>query len=190
MARQYSHPAQLVKSLLAFAFWAFYHSSMNIFPATKRKLIAILGLFSAFMLGSALIGQYGFNLHPCELCIKQRYPYAAIIAISLAGYFFIKSPRTLSALVAICGVLFFADAAIAFYHTGVEYGWFPGPDSCSSGDESNMTLEEMRAAIMNAPLVTCAQAMAYIFGFSMAAWNFLFATLAGIATFVALRKTK
>ena len=119
------------------------------FPRTHRQLLAALALFSAFMLGSALIGQYGFSLYPCDLCIYQR---------------------------------------IACYHTGVEYGWFKGPDACSNtGGE--MTIEEMRAAIMAAPLVTCDQAMAYIFGLSMAAWNAMMAFAAGAATLFRLRKT-
>ena len=150
------------------------------FPRTHRQLLAALALFSAFMLGSALIGQYGFSLYPCDLCIYQRYPYAAIVAIGLAGWFFVKSRVLLLWLVALCALLLFADAGIAFYHTGVEYGWFKGPDACSNtGGE--MTIEEMRAAIMAAPLVTCDQAMAYIFGLSMAAWNAMMAFAAFVS---------
>jgi len=102
----------------------------------------------------------------------------------------VKSQPMLHIVIIICGLLLLVDFGIAFYHTGVEYGWFKAPDGCSSGNTSNMTLEEMRAAIMAAPLVSCSQAMAYIFGFSMAAWNALLAFAAGLATFFTLRKIK
>ena len=159
-------------------------------PRTFRQLLGVQALFAAFMLTSALIGQYGFNLHPCDLCILQRYPYAAMIGMGALGYYLVRSETLRFWLVLIGMALLFADAGIAFYHTGVEYGWFKGPDACSNTVTGEMTLEDMRAAIMNAPLVTCAQAMAYIFGLSMAAWNAMMAFAAGLATLIMVRRIK
>ena len=153
-----------------------------------RKLLLYSAGFSVALLAGALIGQYVFGLHPCELCILQRIPYAFIALVGFGGYF-IKSPRVLYFLAVFCALLFLTDAGIAFYHTGVEYGFFPAPNTCSGGSRSGQTLEEMRAAIRGAPLVSCAQAMAYIFGLSMAAWNFLAASLAFLITaFILVRK--
>lgn len=157
---------------------------------SARQGLLFCALFSAAALALALIGQYGFSLHPCDLCIMQRYPYAAVMLVGGVGWFLAKSRSLQRALLLLCALLFALDAGIAFYHTGVEYGWFPGPDACSSEAKPGQTLEEMRAAIMGAPLVTCAQAMAYIFGLSMAAWNALAAAAAAMAAFVAWRKTK
>jgi disulfide bond formation protein DsbB len=42
---------------------------------------------------------------------------------------------------------------------------------------------------MNAPLVSCAQAMAYIFGLSMAAWNAMLSFAAACGTLWLMRKT-
>lgn len=172
-----------------------YHCTyMNIilllWPKTLRTLLLWVGVFAAFMLSSALIGQYGFDLHPCDLCIYQRYPYLAIIIVSLLGGWVIKSPQVVGWLLLLCVALLFVDTGIAFYHTGVEYGWFLGPDACSNDASGEMTLEQMRAAIRNAPLVTCAQAMAYIFGLSMAAWNAAMAFAVAIATLMVRRKIK
>lgn len=153
----------------------------------KHGLLLSAG-FSALALGSAFIAQFGFSLHPCDLCIYQRYPYAAILLLAGYGALRVKTPRAQRLLLIACGLLFAVDAGIAFYHTGVEYGWFPGPSACSSDSAGGQSLEEMRAAIMNAPLVTCAQAMAYIFGLSMAAWNALAASMAAVGTFLILRK--
>ena len=151
------------------------------FFTIPRLLLALAG-FSAGMLGTALIGQYGFNLHPCHLCILQRYPYAAIIALGLFGFFAIKNSKIQKYLLLACIVLLFVDGSIAFYHAGVELGIFPGPSGCTSSGKTGQTLEELRAEILGAPLVTCDQAMIHVLGLSMAAWNSIAAFGAGTAT--------
>ncbi len=161
----------------------------KVLPKTRRSLLLATAQFSTLVLGAALVGQYGFNLYPCELCLYQRYPYVVIILVGLYGSLFARSPRLIAALLALVVLMFMATSGIAFYHTGVEYGWFQGPSACSGGDSSNLTLEEMRAQIMNAPLVSCDQAMAYIFGLSMAAWNAMLAFAAAIGTVWLMRKT-
>ncbi len=160
------------------------------YKCSLRIWLIFLAAASAFMLGSALVAQYGFGLHPCELCLYQRYPYAAIVALGLAGAMLVKSPRALWALVALCGLLLLADAGLAAYHAGVESGIFPGPSACSSTARPSETIEEMRLALMNAPLVPCNQPMLQVLGVSMAGWNAMAALLLAVATFVVIRKTK
>jgi len=155
-----------------------------------RFLILASVVFSLLALSGAFVGQYVFLLHPCELCIYQRIPYTLILVVSLPSYFFIKSQKSLYYIAVFCSLLFLVDSGIAAYHTGVEYGFFQAPSTCSGGGSEGQSLEEMRAAIMNAPLVSCAQAMAYIFGLSMAAWNMLAAFLAFIVSAVVLFKKR
>ena len=154
------------------------------------RLLLLLALASAAILSGALIGQYGFELFPCHLCLLQRYPYMAIIALGGVGALLVKDGRIQWWLTAACAVLFAVDAGIAIYHTGVEMGIFTGPSGCTSSGKTGMTLEEIRAEIMGAPLVSCDQAMAYIFGLSMAAWNAIAATLLAIFSALALRHFK
>ena len=148
-----------------------------------RALLGLLALASAGLLAAALVAQYGFGLHPCHLCILQRYPYALVVALGLVGCVFVRPERAVFGLVLLCGALFLVDAGIATYHAGVEAGIFTGPSGCTSSDTGEQTLEEMRAAIMNAPLVTCDQAMAHILGLSLAAWNALAAFALALGTF-------
>jgi len=145
---------------------------------TPRRLILAFALYAAALLATALVGQYGFDLHPCHLCLWQRAPYGAIVAIGLVVALLPRHTGLLNSAAWLCVALFAADAGIAFYHTGVELGWIPGPSGCSTPQTGDLTLEEMRAQIMNAPLVSCDQAMIHIFGLSMAAWNAL-AAMAG-----------
>ncbi|MFW0777538.1 MAG: disulfide bond formation protein B [Rickettsiales bacterium] len=160
----------------------------SLFPRNLKQILLYQTLFAAFMLFSALTGQYVFDLHPCDLCIYQRYPYFAILVFGVLGYMLVKTDKFALSMVILCVVLLLVDSGIAFYHTGVEYGWFEGPDACSNADSGEMTLEEMRAAIMGAPLVTCSQAMAYILGLSMAAWNAMMAFGAAMLSMFAMKK--
>ncbi len=137
-----------------------------------RAMVALCFLCAFVPLAGALVGQYGFSLHPCDLCIYQRIPYVFIMVLALAG-FFLKSKSIQYIICLVCAILFLVDAGVAGYHAGVELSIFKGPTACSDGGGTGQTLEEMRAAIMNAPLVTCEQAMIYVFGLSMAAWNML-----------------
>lgn len=155
-----------------------------------RFLIISSGFFSLLALSGAFVGQYIFLLHPCELCIYQRIPYALIVLVSLPSYFFVKSQKSLYYIAVFCSLLFLVNSGIAAYHTGVEYGFFPAPTACSGGGSKGQSMEEVRAAIMNAPMVSCAQAFVYIFGLSMAAWNMLAAFLAFIVSAVVLFKKR
>lgn len=148
-----------------------------------KQLLGLLALFATFMLTAALIAQYGFSLPPCHLCMFQRYPYAVIAAVAVIGYYFVQKPRIWWALVAVCLALLMLDAAIAFYHAGVEAGVFIGPSGCTNQATTGQSLEEMRAQIMNAPLVSCDQPMARILGLTLAAWNGIAASL--MALFIA-----
>lgn len=152
---------------------------MNHISGLSLRTLLLLSVLAAVLpLAGAFIGQYGYGLHPCELCIYQRIPYAFIIVIGIAGAFFIKPKRWKYGIALLCVLLFVIDAGIAGYHGGVESGIFKGPTACSGSGKAGQTLEEMRAEIMNAPLVSCAQAMVYIYGLSMAVWNLIYAVLA------------
>ena len=150
----------------------------------ERSLVIAAGVVSSTFLVAALIGQYGFNLHPCELCIAQRVPYIMIMLVGAAACLGIRSQQLLDRLVLLCALLFFIDGSIAIYHAGVELGVFPGPSGCTNNDKPGASLEEMRAAIMNAQLVPCDQPMAYILGLSMATWNAAAAMCSAAATFL------
>ncbi|TAE80719.1 MAG: disulfide bond formation protein B [Alphaproteobacteria bacterium] len=63
-------------------------------------------------LSGALISQYIFGAHPCQLCIWQRYPYSAIIALGALAWF-MRRHKPSSLFLIVAGILFLATAAIA-----------------------------------------------------------------------------
>lgn len=152
------------------------------FHAPRMMLLLFSGI-SAAILAAVFALQYGFSLHPCHLCILQRYPYAAVAALGLAGWRFARTRGWQTLALFLCAALFLTGAGIAFYHGGVERGIFPGAEGCTNTIAPGASIEELRKAILNAPLVTCDQPMAVIFGLSLAEWN---ALVYAFLTFLAL----
>lgn len=124
--------------------------------AAGGSLALLAGAFFFQMLGYA----------PCKLCLWQRWPHAAAIAIGALALF--TGLRWLPWAGALAAA---TTGAIGVYHSGVELGWWQGPTTCTSGDALTLSTEELLGQIMTAPLVRCDE-VAWIFaGLSMAAWN-------------------
>lgn len=136
----------------------------------------LLALFAASCLGAALIGQYGFNLHPCYLCILQRIPFGVIIALGLLGF---AVKRIANWTVGLSAIAFFVNAGIATYHSGVERKWWAGLTGCSAPDLSG-SIEDLMARIQSAAIVKCDEIQWELFGLSMANYNAIICAGAGV----------
>src|SRR5947207_2896380 len=126
---------------------------------------------SAAVLGAALLSQYWGGLAPCELCLLQRWPWAAAIVITLVAVLTGRQPG-LPWVALILGLVFAAGVAFAFYHVGVEQHWFAGPAACTANTGA-MTLEEMKRQIIGTAPVLCDRPAWTLFGVSMAGFNLL-----------------
>lgn len=90
-----------------------------------RSMPLLMAAIAAAALGMALMGQYVFHLHPCELCIWQRYPYGIVIVLGLIGFAAsFKCREAVAGIMGLIGLTFIANSIIAFYHTGVELHWW------------------------------------------------------------------
>ncbi len=144
--------------------------------ALDRLAGAGLALLSAATLGAAFLAQYGFGLAPCQLCLWQRWPYAAAIFLGLAAW---KLERLRPLLLALTALAFFITSGIGGFHFGVEQKWWTGLESCGGGSTAT-SLEALRAQILAAPIVRCDEAAFSFLGLSMAGWNALWAALLGL----------
>ena len=141
----------------------------------KMKSIQLIWL--AF-LGSLtlLIGAYAFeflgNLKPCKMCLWQRWPHIAAIIIGIL-IFYSKS----NLLMRIASMIILFGAIIAFYHMGVEYQWWEGPATCTSGSITNLSSTELMNKILKAPIIRCNEVQWSFAGLSMAAWNGIFSLI-------------
>ncbi|MFW5678142.1 MAG: disulfide bond formation protein B [Rhodosalinus sp.] len=134
---------------------------------TRNGLILIAAGGSAAMLAMAFAFQHLGGLAPCALCLWQRWPHAAAVVIGALG---LALP---GAALPLCGaVAAGASGGIGGYHLGVEQGWWEGPATCSGGSEvGELSVEELTAQIMAAPVVRCDEVAWSLAGLSMAGWN-------------------
>ena len=153
-------------------------------PANPRHALAVTApwlmvLASAALLGLAFAFEYLGGLRPCALCLQQRWPHAIAVGIGLlivAG----RPPAWLAALMlAAAGVTLFIGASIAFFHVGVEQHWWQGTAGCGAGALGGGTAAELRAQLLDTPMVRCDEIVWSFLGLSMAGWNFILSVCLG-----------
>jgi disulfide bond formation protein DsbB len=135
----------------------------------------LLALASAAILLGAFALQYVGGLPPCPLCIWQRWPYAALIALGVAGWRW--HPR---AMLGAATLVLVAGAGIAAYHLGIEQGWWALPASCVAGGDA-ASVEELKRLLAEAP-PACDQVSFTFLGLTLAGWNLLASLLLALFT--------
>jgi disulfide bond formation protein DsbB len=132
-------------------------------------------LACAAVLGVAHAFETFGHMAPCELCLKERQIYWAAGTIAAVGT--VLSFTSRGALVVrianvLLVILFFYSAAVAGYHAGVEWKWWPGPASCSGGS-THVDAGDLSAFLKGGPraMPNCDKAAWVYLGLSMAGWN-------------------
>src|SRR6201999_1007417 len=102
---------------------------------SATQIALLLGVVSLCLILGALGFQYIGGYPPCEMCMWQRYPHFAAIAIGLGGGLLLQTnilppslARTIAALALLCVA---ASGVIGAYHAGVEWHWWKGPSACT-----------------------------------------------------------
>ena len=144
----------------------------------KSRLAAPIAAFAGPLLlyGGALVSQYGFGLHPCEMCYWQRWPHQVAILLALLALLLRRNDKAMRALTLL--------AAIGVFHAGVEYGFWEGITTCATGAAGPVTLD----SIMNAPLIRCDAVQWSLFGISLAGFNAIFSFAAAALVLTLLRR--
>ncbi len=88
---------------------------------------------------------------PCELCLKERIPYYVAIPIAgLAVLFAAAGPKIpLIAAFATLALIFAGSAMFGAYHSGVEWGFWPGPKECTGSLDRAASVGGFFEAIAN-----------------------------------------
>ena len=157
---------------------------MSILPngaAAERSARALALAVPAALLGGAYVGEYVFNLIPCEMCWWQRYAHFAALALAVLALLrpSAKALTWLAALAILVGGL------LGLYHAGVEYGWWDGLTACTSEVKLG---DDPLSAILSAPMIRCDQVQWSLAGVSLAGFNFLISAPAALLIFALLRR--
>jgi disulfide bond formation protein DsbB len=158
---------------------------------TKARPLDKIAAGLAFLLGLATIlgalgSQFIGGLQPCELCLEQRMPYYwGLPLLALILVLWNRIPLSVWWVgMAIVTALFAWGTYMGAFHSGVEWGFWPGPTACSGlGDSFSMdALNDLK------PVIGCDVVQFRFLGISLAGYNALIslvivALLAGAMVF-------
>ena len=142
----------------------------------------LAGAFSASSLIFAYISQYVFGLQPCVMCLYQRAPHFAAVAVGILAFLLYKKARCLHKLLAwVTVAIFLTGTGIAVYHVGIEEGYIEQTASCGAAKvNEEASLEELSAILMATDHVACDKPQFVLFRLSMAGWNALFSFIIAV----------
>jgi|TARA_B100000795_G_C22353011_1_gene269469 disulfide bond formation protein DsbB len=150
------------------------------FKFLNNNLIAVFFSFSVLVLLSAYFIEYVLGYEACNLCLIGRIPYFFVIIFSLLFFFFKKLKKILLILIF---VSFIFGILIAFYHFGVEQGFFDESLICKiKGLGQNMSASELLQELEDKKLKSCKNVNFKIFGLSLATINLLVSLVLSIIT--------
>jgi disulfide bond formation protein DsbB len=125
---------------------------------------------------AAILGAFAFQAAgyaPCDLCLKERLPYYAgivLAAVTLAlAWRGLRGPSLTG--FALLALLFLGSAAFGAYHSGVEWGFWPGPADCTGALERASSMADFMHQLQTVKVVRCDAVAIRILGLSLAGWN-------------------
>ena len=127
----------------------------------------------------ALAFEYIGGYAPCPLCLMQRYAYyAGIPLLFLAMALTSEMPRVAALIFLVVALGFLANAGLGVYHSGVEWKFWPGPDTCGTVQALPTNATDLLKAAEQAVVVRCDEAQWRFAGLSFAGWNVVASILA------------
>jgi|TARA_B110000259_G_scaffold182014_1_gene224994 disulfide bond formation protein DsbB len=150
------------------------------FKFLNNNLISIFFSFSVIVLLFAYFIEYVLGYEACNLCLIGRLPYFFVIVFSLIFLFLKKFKKVLLILIFIS---FVSGFLIAFYHFGVEQGFFDESLICQiKGLKQNISASELLQELeINTPK-SCKNVNFKIFGLSLATINLFISFVLSIIT--------
>ena len=146
----------------------------------NNNLIALFFSISIIILFSAYFIEYGLGYEACNLCLIGRIPYFFIIAFSLIFFFFKKLKKTMLIFISIS---FVSSVLIAFYHVGIERGFFDESLVCQiKGLKQDASTSELLKELENSKFKSCKDVDFKFFGLSLATINLFISLLLSIIT--------
>ena len=146
-----------------------------------KKTNNILLIFLLFIISASLIAafiiEYALGHQPCKLCIYERIPYILSIFLIIELIFFKKNEKTTLLLLSL---IFVISGILAFYHFGIEQGFFTESFVCESVSFSEtLTKEQLLEQLKQNP-ISCKDVSFRVLGLSLASINVIFSLVLSV----------
>lgn len=159
-------------------------------PARAPAYAWAICVIAAATLVGAWIFQYGFDILPCPLCLEQRYAYYLIIPLALV--LALAAPRRRTATLVLIGfvvlaIAALANAALGGYHSGVEWGFWLGPQECTGALNPLSGGGSLLDALDKVKVIRCDEVQWRFLGLSLAGYNVLISLLLALLALLGIR---
>tara|TARA_B110000438_G_C15749046_1_gene622068 strand:- start:591 stop:1070 length:480 start_codon:yes stop_codon:yes gene_type:complete len=124
----------------------------------------------------AYIIEYKLGHKPCKLCIYERIPYFLSIFLIIEILFF-KRREKITLLV--LSLIFFISFSLAFYHLGIEQGFFSESFICESKNLETLSKQQILNQIKE-NVISCKDVSFKIMGLSLATINAIFSLILSV----------
>ena len=143
----------------------------------NKKILFSLLIFIILILISAFLIEYRLDHKQCKLCIYQRIPYFVAVLLILK---MLLTTSYQKITLFILALTFLVSASLAFYHFGIEQGFFSESLICTAGNLSeNLSKEELLKLLESNP-ISCKDISFKILGFSLATINTIFSIILSV----------
>jgi len=155
---------------------------------TLRATALVLGLAVATLAGAFAFQAAGYA--PCELCLKERLPYYAGIALAIVALAVAwKGPPVAArAALVLLALLFLFSAGFGAYHAGVEWKFWPGPTGCTGAVARPTSNADFLQQLRSVHVVRCDAVAIRILGLSLAGWNAVVSLVIAAVALAGLRR--
>ena len=134
----------------------------------NNLILIVILFFVSLILISAFVIEYMLGHQPCKLCVFERIPYILSILLIIKILFFKKYEKI---TLFILFLIFIASAVLAFYHFGIEQGFFSESFVCKVGDLSGTLSKEQLLEQLNKNSISCKDVSFRVLGLSLATIN-------------------
>ena len=143
----------------------------------NKKFIFSLLVFTSLVLVSAFIIEDRLGHEPCKLCLYERIPYFLSMLLIIKMLFIKKYERV---TLLILFLVFISSTALAFYHFGIEQGFFSESLVCATGDLSKTLSKAELLQQLKQNSISCKDVSFRILGLSLAAINTVFSLILSV----------
>ena len=144
----------------------------------KNNIILIIIFFIILLsIISALIIEHALDHQPCNLCLYERVPYF-VSALLLIYIFFFKKYEKITLLILF--LVFISSSLLAFYHFGIEQGFFSESFVCNVENQSKILSKKQLLKELNQNVVSCKKVTFRILGLSLASINTILSVVLSI----------
>ena len=144
---------------------------------TNKKILIYILIFSSLVLFSAFIIEYGLGHKPCKLCVYERIPYFLSMLLIIL-IFLLRSYEKI--IILILSLVFFVSFVLAFYHLGIEQGFFEESWTCATKDLVNTLSKDELLKQLEQNTISCKDVSFKILGLSLAAFNTIFSIILSV----------